>query len=96
VTYLSEVNRLYVKLHGLTEDVKTYYAYHAVLIVVESVIILISSVTTLTINFLNKLDTRFVHNGYFVGHCALRLLFLFCVVRETHSTVLEVSASDLT
>lgn len=89
--YPSEIDSMFIKLRDLTEDVKTYYAYHAVLIVIESVIILVSSATALTINYQNKLETRFIHNGYFVGHCMLRLLFLYYVVRETHNTVLEVS-----
>lgn len=86
-----EINSLFTELRGLTEEVKVYYAYHAVLIIIESVMILVSTVTTLTVNLLNELDTDIVRNGYFMGHCFLRFLFLFFVVRETHTTSLEVS-----
>lgn len=87
-----EINSLFIELRGLTEDVKLHYAHHAMLIITESVLILVSSVTTLTVNYLNNLDTTFIHNGYFIGHCSLRLLFLYYVVRETHNTIHEVSA----
>jgi len=93
--YPKEINSLFTELRGLTEDVKDYYAYHAVLIIIESVIILVSTVTTLTVNFLNELDTDFIRNGYFMGHCSLRFFFLFFVVRETHKTILEVRIIQL-
>ncbi|VVC31908.1 Hypothetical protein CINCED_3A025700 [Cinara cedri] len=89
--YPKEVNNLFNELRDLTEEVKTYYAYHAIIIIVESVLILVSNATTLTVDCLNELDKTIVRNCYCVGHCALRLLFLFYVVREAHKAVLEVS-----
>lgn len=89
--YPKEVNSLFVELRSLTEEVKSHYAYHTIIIIIESILILISSATALTINFLNKSDMPLIDNEYFIGQCFLRLLFLFFVVRETHNTVLEVS-----
>lgn len=89
--YPKEMNNMFTELRELTEEVKTYYAYHAIIIIIETVIILVSSVTSLTVNYLNELDTEFIHNGYFIGHCSLRFLLLFYLVRETHYTILEVS-----
>jgi len=86
---------MFIELRGLTEEVKTAYAYHAMLFIVETVLILISCATTLTVNYLNELDTTFINNGYFIGHCSLRLLFLYFVVRETHKATLEVSTYDI-
>lgn len=94
--YPKEVNRLFIELRGLTDEVKTYYAYHAIIIIVESVLILVSSATTLTINYLNELDKTYVHNGYCIGQCALRFLFLLYVVHEAHKTILEVSNINTT
>ncbi|XP_050056957.1 uncharacterized protein LOC126550083 [Aphis gossypii] len=90
-----ELNKLFTELRELTEEVKIYYAYHAILIIIETVIILVSSVTSLTVNYLNELDTEFVHNGYFIGHCTLRFIFLFYLVRETHKTILEAKNTAL-
>jgi len=90
--YPKEINSMFIELRGLTEEVKTDYAYHAMLFIVETVLILISCATMLTVNYLNELNTTFTYNGYFMGHCSLRLLFLFFVVRETHNATLEVSA----
>lgn len=89
--YPKEVVGLFVELRDLAEDVKSNYAYHIIIIIIESILVLISSVTALTINCLNKSDIPFIDNEYFIGQCLLRLLFLFFVVRETHNTVLEVS-----
>uniref|UniRef100_A0A2S2NEQ4 Gustatory receptor n=1 Tax=Schizaphis graminum TaxID=13262 RepID=A0A2S2NEQ4_SCHGA len=90
-----EMNNLFTELRELTEEVKTYYAYHAIIIIIETVIILVSSVTSLTVNYLSELDTKFVDNGYFIGHCFLRFLLLFFLVRETHYTTLEAKNTAL-
>lgn len=88
--YPKEIINLFIELRGLTEEVKSYFACHTIIIIIESVLILVLDVTTLTINYLNELDIIFDHNAYFIGQCSLRLLFLFYVVRETNNTVLEV------
>lgn len=90
-TYPDELVGLFTRLRGLTEDVKTCYAYHAMLITVESVLILITNVTALTTSYINGVESKNIH---LIGHSLMRLLFLFYVVRETHNTKLEVSTRD--
>lgn len=85
-----DLNHLFIELRGITEEIKSFYAYHSMLLIIESIMILVSGVTTITINHL-QLNAKFVHSEYFVVHCVLRLLFLFFVVRETHCTTCEAS-----
>jgi hypothetical protein len=86
--YPKELVNLFVQLRGLTNEVKIYYTYHAMLVIVESVLILITNVTALTVGYINGMQ---VDNVHLIGHTSMRLLFLFYVVRETHNTKLEVS-----
>lgn len=90
--YTKEIANLYNELRNLTEDVKSYYAYHAIVTIVEILLIFISCVTSLTINYTDKVDFMLFHNILFFIYCNFKLLFLFFIVRETHNTVQEVSA----
>lgn len=87
-----EITNLYNELRTLTDEVKNYYAYHAVLIIIDSILIFISSVTALTLDYTNEIAFSFFHNKLFLIYCVFKMLFLFFIVRETHDTVQEVSA----
>lgn len=86
-----EIASLYNELRNLTEDVKNYYAYHAILTITDSVLLFVSNVTALTLNYTNEIDLTLVHNKMFLIYCILKLIFLILIVRETHNTVEEVS-----
>lgn len=86
-----EIASLYNELRSLTEDVKNYYAYHAILTITDSVLLFVSNVTALTLNYTNKIDLTLFQNKMFLIYCILKLIFLILIVRETHNTVKEVS-----
>lgn len=91
-----EITNLYNELRHLTEEVKNYYAYHAVLTIIDSILIFISSATALTLDYRNEIDMSFFHNKLFLIYCVFKMLFLFFIVRETHHTAQEVSADSST
>lgn len=86
-----EIANLFNELRRLTEDVKIYYAYHAILIIIDSVLIFISCATALTFNYTNNIHLTFLHNKLFLVYCIFKLIFLFILIREAHNTVQEVS-----
>lgn len=88
--YTKEINRLFIELRGLTDEVKTYYACHTIIVIIESSLILLTSATILAINYLKMLDNVITISKYSIGQCAMRLVFLFYVVHEAHETILEV------
>jgi len=90
-----EIAGLYSELRSLTEEVKTYFAYHAILTVMDSVLIFVSCVTVLTLNYTSKLESTLFYNELIFIYCIFKLLFLYLIVRETHNTVQEVSVSIL-
>jgi len=89
--YPTEVHYLFIKLRNLTEEVKTYYAFHALLIIIESVLLIASSVTKLVFNYTNYIDTVFVYNKLLLVFCILKMIFILFIVREAHNTIQEVS-----
>jgi hypothetical protein len=84
------ITNLYNELRNLTEKVKNYYVYHAMLIIFDSIIIFISNVTILTLNYTNEIDSSIYHSNLFMVYCFLKMLLLFFIVRETQKTVQEV------
>lgn len=86
-----EIASLYNELRSLTEDVKNYYGYHTILTITDSVLLFVSNVTALTLNYTNKVDLILFQNKMFLIYCILKLIFLILIVRETHNTVEEVS-----
>lgn len=85
-----EIIKLYNELRNLTEEVKNYYAYHAMLTIFYSILIFISNVTALTLDYTNEMKLSISHNFLFLVYCVLKMSFLFFIVRETHKTVQEV------
>lgn len=88
--YANEINRMFIELRSLTEEVKTYYKYHALLVIIETILIIVANVTTLAFVYLSGLNTTVAQNVYLMGHGFMRLLYLFLIVREAHNTILEV------
>lgn len=86
-----EIASLYNELRQLTEEVKNYYAFHAILTIMDFVIIFVLCVTSLTFNYTYKIQSMLLYNKLMFVYCILKLLFLFFIVRETHNTVQEVS-----
>jgi len=89
--YPTEVHNLFIKLRNLTEEVKTYYGFHALLIVFESVLLIASNVTKLAFNYTNKISLTFTLNKFLLVFCILKIIFIFFIVREAHNAVKEVS-----
>ncbi|XP_060869165.1 uncharacterized protein LOC132943984 [Metopolophium dirhodum] len=87
--YPTEVHYLFIKLRNLTEEVKSYYAFHALLIIIESVLLIASNVTKLAFNYTNNIDTAFVYNKLLLVFCILKMIFIFFIVREAHNTIQE-------
>lgn len=82
---------MFIKLRYLTEEIKTHYANHTILIIVESVLLLVSCLTKLTINYTNGFETEFSYNKLLLIFNILKFMFLFFIVKEAHNTVQEVS-----
>lgn len=89
--YPTEVHYLFIKLRNLTEEVKTHYAFHALLIIIESVLLIFSNVTKLVFNYTNNVDTVFVFDKLLLVFYILKMIFIFFIVREAHNTIQEVS-----
>lgn len=85
-----EIANMYMELRNLTEEVKSYYACHVILIILDTVFGLVLCVTLLTMDYYTVRTKSSYHQLEFV-HVVLKMLFLFFVVRETHNTVQEVS-----
>lgn len=86
-----ETANMYIELRDLTEKVKHYYAYHVILIILDSVLVFVLCVTSLTMNYTFKIKSTLLYNELLFVYCILKLLFLFFIVRETHDTVQQVS-----
>lgn len=92
--YPNEITSLYNELRGLTEQVKSYYALPTIIVVTDSVLIFIMCVTTLTLNYTNKLNASLFHDHLLLIYCLSKLLFVFFIVREAHNTMQEVRIFD--
>jgi len=90
--YPTEVHNLFIELRNLTEEVKTYYAYYALLIIIESVLLIASNVTKLIFNYTNHIDTVLSYNELLLIFYILKMIFIFFIVREAHNTIQEVSS----
>lgn len=91
----TEVHNVFIELRNLTEEVKTYYAFHALLIIIESVLLIASNVTKLVFNYTNNIDTGLTYNRLILIFCILKMQFVFFLVREAHNTIQEVSLLNL-
>lgn len=89
--YPNKIQKMFNELRYLTEEIKTYYAIYTILIIFESVLLFVSSVTKLTINYTNGLEMKLLCNNFFIIYCILKMIFLFFIVHEAHNTVQEVS-----
>lgn len=89
--YPKEINNLFIELRHLMEEIKTHYAIHTILFIIESVLLLASSLTKLTFNYTNKFETEFSYNKYLLIFNMLKFVFLFFIVKEAHNTIHEVS-----
>lgn len=89
--YPKEIDSLFIELRRLTAAVKSYYACHVILIIVESVLLFVSNVTKLTFNYTNHANTALYYNKLSLLYCILKMIFLYFVVQETHNTVEEVN-----
>ncbi|XP_022180040.1 uncharacterized protein LOC111040424 [Myzus persicae] len=87
--YPTEIHNLFIKLRNLTEEVKTYYGFHALFIIIESVLLIASNVTKLAFNYTNNIDTLFAYNKLLLIFCILKMIFIFFIVREAHNTIKE-------
>lgn len=90
--YPNEVHNLFIELRNLTEEIKTYYAYHAILIIIESVLMIVSNITKLTFKYTNSIDKDLTYNKLILIFCILKMIFIFFIVREAHNTIQEVSS----
>jgi len=88
--YPSEIQNVFIKLRNLTEEVKTYYGFHALLLIIESVLLVASSVTKLAFNFTNDIHTLYVINKMILIYYIFKMIFIFFMVREAHNTIKEV------
>ncbi|VVC30891.1 7TM chemoreceptor [Cinara cedri] len=57
----------------------------------HSILICITCVTTLTLNYTNRITLSLLHNQLLFIYCLSKLLFLFFIVRETHNTIKETN-----
>lgn len=89
--YPNELDNLFVELWNLTEEIKIYYAYHTVLLIIESVLLFVSSLTKLTFIYTSNLDEALLNNKLYLIYCILKMIFLFFIVQEAHNTIQEVS-----
>jgi len=88
--YPTELQNLFIKLRNLTEEVKTHYGSHALLIIIESVLLIAADVTKLAFNYINNIQTLFVFNKMLFIFCIFKIIFIFFIFRETHNTIIEV------
>ncbi|XP_026814315.1 uncharacterized protein LOC113554601 [Rhopalosiphum maidis] len=87
--YPTEIHNLFIELRNLTEKVKTYYAFHALLIIIESVLLIASNVTKLAFNYTNNINTSLAFNRLALVFYILKMIFIFFIVREAHNTIQE-------
>jgi len=93
--YPTEVHNVFIELRNLTEEVKTYYAFHALLIIMESVLLIASIVTKLVANYTNSISTELTYSRFILLFFILKMHFVFFLVREAHNTIQEVSLLNL-
>ncbi|VVC30892.1 7TM chemoreceptor [Cinara cedri] len=93
--YPNEITSLYNELRLLTEEVKNYYALHAILVITDSVLIFTACVTAMTLNYTNKSSKSLFADNLFLIYCLSKLLFVFFIVRETHNTMQEANKTVL-
>ncbi|CAH1721322.1 unnamed protein product [Aphis gossypii] len=87
--YPTEVHNVFIELRNLTEEVKTYYAFHALLIIMESTLLIAAVVTKLVFSYTNNISTELIYNRLFLIFCILKFQFVFFLVREAHNTIQE-------
>lgn len=88
--YPKEIVNIFNELRYLTDDVKIFYSYHAILIIIDTILICVSCVTALILNYTNNINLTLFHSNLFSVYCIFKLLFLFLFIREIHITVQEV------
>ncbi|XP_025204886.1 uncharacterized protein LOC112601461 [Melanaphis sacchari] len=87
--YPTEVLNLFIELRNLTEEVKTYYAFHALLVIIESVLLISSEVTKLSFISIDNNIKNFKIITLASIFCTLKIIFIFFIVREAHNTIQE-------
>jgi len=89
--YPKEIDNIFIELRHLMEKIKAHYANHTILIIIESVLLLISGLTKLTINYTRNFEITFSYNLLFSIYNILKFIFLIFMVKEAHNTIEEVS-----
>ncbi|KAF0762665.1 Uncharacterized protein FWK35_00015866, partial [Aphis craccivora] len=86
--YPTEVHNVFIELRNLSEEVKTYYAFHTILIVIDSVLLIASNVTKLVFNYTHN-STGIEYNRFILIFGILKMQFVFFLIREAHNTIQE-------
>jgi len=89
--YPKEIDSLFIELRHLMEKIKAHYANLTILIIVESVLLLVSGLTKLTINYTRNFEITFSYNLLFSIYNILKFIFLIFMVKEAHDTIEEAS-----